>query len=258
MRFWRNTSVASLPASGVATLPSGTLGYEWDEAPDNASPAARVVRSVDHHGQHHRRQVPARLRIDVRQRDRDPPPHDVPGTKRSARVRGGHDPVVMGPRHRTFYGKTPDVRMQQATVNLLADMGTQPTTLMTGLVAATRVSRHDATSSRRSPRRRLALAVVVGTPIVVSGTASDSGGGAIGGTEVSTDDGATWHPAVGRTSWTYAWTPTAAGPVTILARSVDDEREPAARAGQRDRERHAQLTSTVASPASISPTPTPS
>ena len=32
---------------------------------------------------------------------------------------------------------TPDIRMQQATVNLFADMGVQPATLQSGLVAAT-------------------------------------------------------------------------------------------------------------------------
>src|SRR3712207_2447993 len=35
MRFWRNTSVATLAAGATATLPNGTLGYEWDEDPDN-------------------------------------------------------------------------------------------------------------------------------------------------------------------------------------------------------------------------------
>ena len=43
MRFWRNTSVASY-AGQVATLPDGTLGYEWDADVDNgfrpAGPAA--------------------------------------------------------------------------------------------------------------------------------------------------------------------------------------------------------------------------
>ena len=31
MRFWRNTSAATLPLpSDKLTLPLGTLGYEWD------------------------------------------------------------------------------------------------------------------------------------------------------------------------------------------------------------------------------------
>ena len=44
-----------------------------------------------------------------------------------------------------------DVRMQQATVNLLADMGAQPATLQSGLVAATAVDRHRRRRRRRSP-----------------------------------------------------------------------------------------------------------
>ena len=36
-RLWRNTSIATLAPGQVATLPLGTLGYEWDEALDNGS-----------------------------------------------------------------------------------------------------------------------------------------------------------------------------------------------------------------------------
>ena len=39
-------------------------------------------------------------------------------------------------------GSTPDPRMQQATVNLLADMGAQPGTLQGDLVAGYRLDRH--------------------------------------------------------------------------------------------------------------------
>jgi hypothetical protein len=35
MRFWRNTSIAMLTPGQRATLPPGTLGYEWDEDLDN-------------------------------------------------------------------------------------------------------------------------------------------------------------------------------------------------------------------------------
>jgi hypothetical protein len=35
MRYWRNTSIAGLGLGQVATMPTGTLGYEFDEAPDN-------------------------------------------------------------------------------------------------------------------------------------------------------------------------------------------------------------------------------
>jgi len=35
MRLWRNTSVANLAAGQSATLPTGTVGYEWDVDADN-------------------------------------------------------------------------------------------------------------------------------------------------------------------------------------------------------------------------------
>ena len=34
-RFWRNTTVATLAAGATATMPNGTLGYEWDADIDN-------------------------------------------------------------------------------------------------------------------------------------------------------------------------------------------------------------------------------
>ncbi|HYP19110.1 MAG TPA: hypothetical protein VEY08_03470, partial [Chloroflexia bacterium] len=40
--------------------------------------------------------------------------------------------------------------------------------------------------------------------------------------EVSTDDGATWHPAQGTTSWTYEWTAPAEGPYRLRARATDN------------------------------------
>ena len=44
----------------------------------------------------------------------------------------------------------------------------------------------------------------------------------IAGVEVSTDNGASWHPATGDETWTYSWSPQVAGTYTILSRAVDD------------------------------------
>ena len=118
-------------------------------------------------------------------------------------------------------GTPVDARMQQATVNLFADMGVQPATLQAGLVPATASTDTVApTSTITSPSD--------GQPrfrwdaVTISGTASDAGGGVVGGVEVSVDGGATWHRANGRANWTYSWTPSAAGPVSIKSRAVDD------------------------------------
>jgi hypothetical protein len=58
--------------------------------------------------------------------------------------------------------------------------------------------------------------------VTVSGTATDAGGGVVGGVEVSADDGQTWHPASGTGSWTHTWTPQSTGTATLRARATDD------------------------------------
>ena len=94
--------------------------------------------------------------------------------------------------------------MQQAQVNLLADMGAQPTTLMTGPGRRRQVHRHRRTHGHDHLAGRGA-ADANGASVTVTGTATDAGGGRVAGVEVSTDGGATWHPATGTTSWTYTY-----------------------------------------------------
>ena len=57
----------------------------------------------------------------------------------------------------------------------------------------------------------------------LTGSAADGGGGVVAAVEVSVDGGATWHPAVGRTSWRYEWRPgQVTSEVSVLTRAVDD------------------------------------
>jgi methionine-rich copper-binding protein CopC len=112
-----------------------------------------------------------------------------------------------------------NVSMRQATVNLFADMGVQPVTLQSGLATATSsTDTSGAAVTISSPTAGSSLQS--GTAVTVSGTATDSGG-VVGGVEVSTD-GATWHPATGRGTWSYTWTPGATGSTVIRARATDD------------------------------------
>jgi hypothetical protein len=107
--------------------------------------------------------------------------------------------------------------MRQATVNLLADMGVQAATLQPGLIAA-------ASSTDATPPASLIAPVgpaQVNQPVIISGTATDVGG-AVGSVDVSTDDGQTWNPAIGRDQRAFAWTPTQAGTFTIRSRATDD------------------------------------
>src|SRR5439155_27250533 len=90
----------------------------------------------------------------------------------------------------------PNQNMQQATVNLLADMGVQPGTVQSPLSAATASGdTTPPTSTIASPTN--GATVDIGATVNITGTATDSGG-VVGGVEVSVDNGATWHPATGR------------------------------------------------------------
>jgi hypothetical protein len=111
--------------------------------------------------------------------------------------------------------------MQQATVNLLADMGAQPATLQSGLILA------NASTDTTPPASTITSpasgsTVIAGSTVNISGTALDSGGGLVGAVEVSVDGGKSWHPAMGRESWTYTFTAGNSGTLVVQSRAVDD------------------------------------
>ena len=118
----------------------------------------------------------------------------------------------------------PDVRIEQAMVNLFADMYVQPATLVAGLVPATAST--DTIAPVSSVISPTAGSIVQGSPITITGTAADSGGGIVAGVEVgfSTDGGTTWtwHPATGGANWSYSWFPTSLGNTLIESRATDD------------------------------------
>ena len=111
--------------------------------------------------------------------------------------------------------------MQQATVNLFADMGAQAGTLQAGLVQTT-------ASTDFTPPNTVIIspgngaAVQTGTPITVTGTATDLGGGMVGTVEYSLDGGTTWHRAVGRGTWSFNWLPVTTGVFELRVRAADD------------------------------------
>ena len=104
-------------------------------------------------------------------------------------------------------------------MNLFADMGVQPGTLQAGLVAATAST--DVTAPVSVITTPLSGATLTQNVLItISGTASDAN--VVAGVEVSVDGGLTWKPATGTTNWTFNWTPTATGTVTIKVRGIDD------------------------------------
>ncbi len=220
LRFWRNTSVANLATGTTATLPSGTLGYEWDVDADNASRPAGLMRlsttTVNN----------APVLLDQGSTfGSGTAVHSLTLYRHAsgARVFGaGTVQWAWGLDATHDRAGTPaDVRMQQATVNLFADMGVQPATLQGTLQPATASTDTAApTSTITSPAT--GTGVAAGTAMTISGTATDSGGGVVGGVEVSTDGGTTWRRANGRANWTFAWTATGTGSQTLRSRAVDD------------------------------------
>jgi len=61
-----------------------------------------------------------------------------------------------------------------------------------------------------------------GTQVVITGTASDAGGGTVAKVDVSVDGGLNYVPATGTTAWSFNWTPSAPGQVTIKSRALDN------------------------------------
>ena len=110
--------------------------------------------------------------------------------------------------------------MQQATANVLRDLGAAATTLMSGMVAPSPSS--DTTAPTATITSPASGAVVPsGSTVTVTGTASDTAG-VVAGVEVSTDGGTTWHPANGTSSWSSSYVQWAGGAAQVRARAVYD------------------------------------
>jgi hypothetical protein len=224
MRFWRNTAAATLAPTATYTLPTGTLGYEWEIDADNgfrpagafhlstATYSLTVDYLLDYGGTygagvatHHLMQYRAPSGALV---------FSAGSIDWSWGLNSNHDNLF------NFATPAPSLAMQQATVNLLADMGVQPTTSQPGLVAATASTDTSApTSTITFPAAN--ATINTGSVVTVTGTASDSGG-VVAGVELSSDGGATWHPATGRAAWSSVWIPSAASTTTLMSRAVDD------------------------------------
>ncbi|QIR40505.1 DUF4082 domain-containing protein [Tolypothrix sp. PCC 7910] len=224
MRFWRNTSIANLSSNSTATLTSGTLGYEWDEDIDNGFRPAGSFRLstttvpnapvLTDYGSTFGSGTAIHSLTLYKYKGSTGKEALVFGTgtvQWSWGLDGNHDRGTT----------TPNVSMKQATVNLFADMGVQPANLQSGLVSASASGDIQVpTSTITSPTN--GTTVQTNTQLTISGTATDFGGGIVGGVEVSVDGGTTWHPANGRASWSYSWKPTTAGTYTIKSRAIDD------------------------------------
>jgi hypothetical protein len=236
LRLWRNTAVSALEPGQTLTLApgSGTLGYEWDEDVDNGSrPAGEFdLSSTTVNGVQAFTDYGSTLSS------------DTTATHNLTLYRAPSGALVFGAgtvqwswgleyNNAWDEGTTepaknqPDPNMEQATVNLLAEMGAQPGSLSAGLATATKsTDTTPPTSTITSPTQ--GETVEDGSKVTVSGTATDAGGGVVAGVEVSTNGGSTWHPAdltsaAGQSvTWSYAWVAHGNPTTTIKSRAVDD------------------------------------
>jgi hypothetical protein len=219
MRFWRGTTVATLGAGQTASIGNAIVGYEFDSDLDNGSRPPGLIRV-------------AQSAVGGASVLTDHGSNYSNGTANHAMTlyKHGSGALVFGAgtiqyawglddEHDNGTAQA-DPRLQQATVNLFADMGVQPSTLQGGLVAATAsTDTTRPTSTITSPAA--GASIPQNSNVTITGTAADSGG-QVGGVEVSTDGGATWRRATGRGTWSYSWTAAIAGAINIKSRAADD------------------------------------
>ncbi|MEM7111797.1 MAG: N,N-dimethylformamidase beta subunit family domain-containing protein [Chloroflexota bacterium] len=241
LRFWRNTDIAKLKEGEQAVLLKGLLGHEWDEDLDNGHRPSGLFRLsettinnvwyLQDHGTVFDSGTATHSLVLYR--------HESgalvfgAGTVQwSWGLDAHHDTDTGVPPERANPESTrvsvdlmaPDRNIQQATVNLFADMGVQPTTLQADLVPATAST--DTSPPVSSITEPAADSTLPLSPITIRGTAQDADG-QVAGIEVSFDGGGRWHPANGRSTqgqcaWHYDWQPEATGSYTVLCRAVDD------------------------------------
>jgi hypothetical protein len=220
LRFWRNTpNVSKLTSGQIWTLTQNYLGYEWDTSPDNGvAPGGLIDLSS------------TTLAVSTYLLDYGSTTGNGTATHNLALYRDPISGALVFGAGTVFWAwglsdnhdgaTTPtDPNVQQAMVNLLADMSVQPGSLQSGLVAGVKsTDSTPPTSSISTPANGASFAA--GQPVTISGVANDVGG-RVAGVEVSVDGGSTWYRASGTANWTYNWNATA-GTHTILSRATDD------------------------------------
>ena len=218
------------PPGQTATLAADTLGYEWDEDLDNGFGPPGLI-DLSSTTRRRSPQLPAGLRLDLRRRHGHAQPDAVPGAERRARLRRRHHPVVVGPRRRA----RPRQPARRRPAHAAGDG--QPARRHGRAARHAAVRAWPRRRSRPTPPRRRSTHHLPGrgrhrsrraATVTITGTATDAGGGVVGGVEVSVDGGTpgTRPPAArtGATRWIAqrrpATSPCACGRSTTAATSA--------------------------------------
>jgi Domain of unknown function (DUF4082)/Bacterial Ig domain/Cadherin-like domain len=228
LRFWRNTSIANTPTGQTASLENGLLGYEWDSSPNNGFMPAGLIDlssttlqeptvnlqfgNVDLTG------TATHNLVEYRDPTSGALVFGAGTVFWSWGLSDQHDGGPDGNQTNT------DPNVQQAMVNLFADMGVQPQTLQASLMIASQSTDHTPPTSKITSVS--STSPVEGQTVTVTGTATDVGG-VVGAVQISTDGGKTWNVTSGQigtqaVNWTYTFNTPAPGTYTIETRAVDD------------------------------------
>lgn len=224
-RFWRNTGAAHLSEGDSITMGRSIVGFEWDGDIDNGHRPPGLIRlsSTTVAG--------AEILVDFGSDFRS---NAGPATHNLTLYRHASGALVFsaGTVHWGWAldevhddpdgaGAPVDMNIQQATVNLLADMDALPATLQDGLQPASGSQDVVAPAASISWPAPGDVATIY-REVVIAGEAIDEGGGAPVGVEISLDGGTRWVPADGISPWTYRFRPMRQGTVMVLARAIDD------------------------------------
>ena len=246
----------SPPAESLPLAPH-TLGYEWDEDPDNGfRPAGQfrlsstTVSGVEIFTDYGSTTIGGTATHNLTM-------HNMPS---GALVFGaGTVQWSWGLDSANPIGNPPDRNMRQATVNLFADMGAQPYAPIPGLMPATAVDRHHrADRDDHALRRATVDGRQPASPSPARRPTRRRRRRRRRGLDRRRRDLAPGRP--GTTSWSYTWNAHGAPTATLAVRAADDsgniETPGAGRQRQRHlpvlavgRQRHARAAPTPATPA---------
>jgi N,N-dimethylformamidase beta subunit-like protein len=236
LRFWRNTGIDVVPAGQVAKFAPRSLGWEWDEDVDNGARPAGLMKLSETLSPHEGAVLTLGFNPETNVVEYYYPARAA--THNMTLYKHASGALVFGAGNITLSWSlgehlwdyqtsggypvpSPDAKMQQAVLNLFADMGAQAATRAPNLQPASASTDFvNPTSAIESfihgPTFR------VNTAVTIRGTASDVGG-IVAAVEVSCGVTDSWHPAIGRETWTYEWTPQSSeDDQECKSRAIDD------------------------------------
>lgn len=226
-RLWRNTAVEDLQ-DGASIALGDYLGYEWNVDPLNAYRPNGLIHLSSTTAPITPLPAPSNTEYYSGYQYSLP---DPPGfaTHNLTMYRAGSGALVFSAGTISWTWALDSVHastsmpastdIQQAMVNLLADMGAQPATLKLDLVGTSPSTDKDGPLiAIHGLSQQLNGAA---TTITLTGSSADHGG-VVAGVQISTDGGLSWRLAEGRDFWSYSWTSTNFNYEDVRVSAIDD------------------------------------